>query len=81
MVPSLRGASVQGFIAIPKSASKARIESNLRIYDFELAAKEIAELDELDECESSFVHIAPRDVTLRPPHVDLITDWDPTDTP
>ncbi len=41
---------MQGFVAIPKSAKKSRIESNLNVFDFELTAEEIAELDALDEC-------------------------------
>lgn len=41
---------MQGYVAIPKSAKKSRIQSNLNVFDFELTGEEIAELDALDEC-------------------------------
>lgn len=47
----LRYSLQKGFIAIPKSASKIRIQSNLNIYDFALTEEEIADLDALDEGE------------------------------
>lgn len=46
-------AMVQGFIPLPKSSSKARIESNLQVFDFELGDQDVAELDALDECKPS----------------------------
>ncbi|KAI0710188.1 Aldo/keto reductase [Earliella scabrosa] len=45
----LRYSLQKGYVAIPKSVSKARIESNLRLFDFELSAQEMTELDALDE--------------------------------
>jgi diketogulonate reductase-like aldo/keto reductase len=40
---------LQGFVAIPKSASRARITANLDLFDFELQAVEMTHLDSLDE--------------------------------
>ncbi|KAI0368608.1 Aldo/keto reductase [Pilatotrama ljubarskyi] len=45
----LRYSLQKGFIPLPKSSSKARIQSNLQVYDFELTDQEMAELDSLDE--------------------------------
>jgi hypothetical protein len=45
----LRYAVQKGFVAIPKSASKARIAANADIFDFALSAAELAHLDTLDE--------------------------------
>ncbi|KAL5526632.1 hypothetical protein ACEPAF_8356 [Sanghuangporus sanghuang] len=45
----LRYSLQKGFIPIPKSASKERIISNTKIYDFELSPEEIKGLDGLDE--------------------------------
>ncbi|KAH9945425.1 Aldo/keto reductase [Epithele typhae] len=45
----LRYSLQKGFIALPKSSKKARIQSNLNVYDFEIAEAEMAELDALDE--------------------------------
>ncbi|RDX57355.1 Aldo/keto reductase [Lentinus brumalis] len=45
----LRYSLQKGFVAIPKSSSKARIQSNLQVFDFELSEQEIADLDALDE--------------------------------
>ncbi|KAI0714274.1 Aldo/keto reductase [Cerioporus squamosus] len=45
----LRYSLQKGFVAIPKSSSKARIQSNLQLFDFELSDQEIADLDALDE--------------------------------
>ncbi|KAI0833422.1 Aldo/keto reductase [Trametes gibbosa] len=45
----LRYSLQKGYIPLPKSASKTRIESNIQVYDFELTDKEIVELDALDE--------------------------------
>ena len=41
--------TLQGYIPIPKSSSKARIVSNTHIYDFELSQDEVDHLDTLDE--------------------------------
>lgn len=57
LADSLNPAMVQGFIPLPKSSSKARIESNLQVFDFELTDQEIAELDALDECKPFLVYI------------------------
>ncbi|KAJ3769129.1 aldo-keto reductase [Lentinula raphanica] len=45
----LRYSLQKGYVAIPKSSSKARIASNTRIFDFELSDKEMQDLDNLDE--------------------------------
>ncbi|KAI8980146.1 Aldo/keto reductase [Trametes punicea] len=45
----LRYSLQKGYIPLPKSSSKQRIQSNLQVFDFELTDKEIAELDALDE--------------------------------
>ncbi|KAI0784556.1 aldo-keto reductase [Abortiporus biennis] len=45
----LRYSLQKGYIPLPKSSSKRRIESNTNIYDFELAEEEIQHLDSLDE--------------------------------
>ncbi|KAI0649181.1 Aldo/keto reductase [Trametes meyenii] len=39
----------KGFIPLPKSSKKERIEGNLKAFEFELTDQEIAELDSLDE--------------------------------
>ena len=49
MHPLGRGHHLQGFIAIPKSVSQARIQSNTDLYKFELTEGEVKELDALDE--------------------------------
>ena len=41
---------VQGFVPLVKSADHGRIVSNADVFDFELEATEIEELDQLDEC-------------------------------
>lgn len=45
----LRYSLQKGFVALPKSASKHRIESNTKIFDFELTEEEMNTLDGLDE--------------------------------
>ncbi|KAI0710187.1 Aldo/keto reductase [Earliella scabrosa] len=45
----LRYSLQKGYIAIPKSISKSRIESNINVFDFGLTDEEVAELDALDE--------------------------------
>ncbi|KAH8118101.1 aldo-keto reductase [Phellopilus nigrolimitatus] len=45
----LRYSLQKGFIPLPKSVSKERINSNTQIYDFELTADEMKDLDALDE--------------------------------
>ena len=39
----------QDYVPIPKSVSKARIHSNIDLYDFELSDAEMKELHSLDE--------------------------------
>lgn len=39
----------KGYIPLPKSASKKRIESNVQVFDFELTKEEVSQLDGLDE--------------------------------
>jgi diketogulonate reductase-like aldo/keto reductase len=45
----LRWALQHDVVAIPKSARPERIAENAALYDFELAAADMAELDRLDE--------------------------------
>ncbi|KAF7977140.1 hypothetical protein HWV62_4545 [Athelia sp. TMB] len=41
--------AMEGYVPLPKSASKGRIVENTQIFDFELEAEEVAHLDTLDE--------------------------------
>ncbi|KAJ7220295.1 Aldo/keto reductase [Mycena pura] len=45
----LRYVLQKNYVAIPKSASKARIIANINVFDFELEQHEIRDLDALDE--------------------------------
>jgi len=45
----LRYSLQKGYLPIPKSSQKTRIESNTKVYDFELTDAEVAHLDTLDE--------------------------------
>lgn len=45
----LRYSIQKGYVVIPKSSHKNRIQSNLNIFDFELGDNEISHLDGLDE--------------------------------
>jgi diketogulonate reductase-like aldo/keto reductase len=44
-----RNGAAQGFVAIPKSASRARIRANLELFEFALEPAEMDHLDSLDE--------------------------------
>lgn len=44
----LRWHTQQGLVAIPKSASRERLEANLAVFDFDLTPQEIRSLDALD---------------------------------
>jgi 2,5-diketo-D-gluconate reductase A len=44
-----------GHIAIPKSARRDRMEENIKVFDFELTAEEMASIDSLDRGESGRV--------------------------
>lgn len=37
--------TLQGFVLLPKSVTKSRIEENAQIYDFELTAEDMKSLD------------------------------------
>jgi 2,5-diketo-D-gluconate reductase A len=41
-----------GYIVIPKSTHRARMEANLRLFDFELSAEDVASMDGLDRGEA-----------------------------
>jgi diketogulonate reductase-like aldo/keto reductase len=43
----IRWSLQHGFVVIPKSAHRARIESNAQVYDFALTDEEIGQLDEV----------------------------------
>ena len=73
--------NIQGYVAIPKSSSKTRLESNLRLFDFELTEQEMTELDALDECEFDFALTSIGTRRRTDDTADLVTDWDPTNTP
>lgn len=68
----------QGYIPIPKSASKKRVISNTEVFDFNMTDDEIKGLDALDECECS---IRSYPAFADGFYTDLVTDWDPTDCP
>ncbi|OBZ72303.1 putative oxidoreductase C2F3.05c, partial [Grifola frondosa] len=54
----LRYSLQKGYIPLPKSSSRVRIESNIKVYDFELTSDEVAALDALDE--GMTVHLGRR---------------------
>ncbi len=45
----LRWSLEKGFIPLPKSSKKERIENNINLYDFELTNDEISDLDDLSD--------------------------------
>jgi len=45
----IRWALEHGFVVLPKSVTKGRIEENARVFDFSLGAEEMRALDALDE--------------------------------
>jgi diketogulonate reductase-like aldo/keto reductase len=45
----LRWGIQQGFVVLPKSVTPARIAENGKLFDFELDARAMAELDQLEE--------------------------------
>lgn len=47
----------RGNIVIPKSVTKSRIESNLDVFDFELSADDIANIDSFD-CNGRICHLS-----------------------
>jgi len=55
----LRHMIQQDVIVIPKSVTKKRIEENLNVFNFELTAQEMSQLDQLDSNARSFTSSAP----------------------
>ncbi|TRM70024.1 NADP-dependent oxidoreductase domain-containing protein [Schizophyllum amplum] len=51
----------KGFVPLPKSATPARIHSNAQLYDFELSADEMAQLDGLDRGKDGAISWNPVD--------------------
>lgn len=45
----LRWSVQKGYVPLPKSVKRERLESNRNIFDFELSEGDIADLDKLDE--------------------------------
>lgn len=72
---------LQGYIPLPKSSSKRRIESNVNVYDFELSSDEIAHLDSLNEGMDALLFEITAWKHLSTGFLDLVTDWDPTKCP
>ncbi|OBZ72778.1 Glyoxal reductase [Grifola frondosa] len=48
-----------GFVPLPKSATDSRIISNANVYDFEIAAEDIAKLDALDKGDAGAISWNP----------------------
>jgi diketogulonate reductase-like aldo/keto reductase len=64
----------QGYVPLPKSATRERILSNKEVYDFELSEIEMDKLYSLDECESQHSMCDVINAVA-----DLVTDWDVVD--
>lgn len=61
---ALRFLLQQGFVVIPKSTHRARMEENLDLFGFTLTDAELAQLEALDQNQSSFEsHYDPAKVT------------------
>ncbi|KAJ7188084.1 NADP-dependent oxidoreductase domain-containing protein [Mycena filopes] len=55
----LRWSLQKGFVPLPKSATPSRIQSNTKLYDFELSAEEMASLDALDRGKAGAISWNP----------------------
>ncbi|KAJ7178340.1 NADP-dependent oxidoreductase domain-containing protein [Mycena crocata] len=58
----LRWSLQKGYVPLPKSATPSRIQSNTKLYDFELDAEEMTNLDALDQGKEGAVSWNPVDV-------------------
>ena len=55
----------RGSIVFPKSTTPERIEENIRLFDFELSADQVAQIDALDRGEDGRTGPQPRRDGLR----------------
>jgi len=52
---ALRFLIQKGFVVIPKTVNKARMQQNLNVFDFELSAQDVATIESLDQNRPLFV--------------------------
>lgn len=60
---ALRWHIQRGIIPIPKSSNKSRIKENLEVFDFELSAEDMADIDSLNEGDNISVSGVPENTT------------------
>lgn len=73
----LRWGLQMGFSVIPKSVKRERIVQNAGCFGWSLDDADMAALDVLDERASWLQGVR----ALTRVHLDLVTDWDPSDNP